>query len=508
MQHDARYVEALYIGGDWVTPSSPQRIEVENPATEKTIGHVPAGQAADVDRAVAAAKAAFPHWSALSRSERADHLAALHAGLTTRRDEMAATITAEMGAPARLAASIQVDLPLRVLDSYVQMLRDPDEPRRVGNSLVVTEPVGVVGAITPWNYPLNQTMAKLAAALAAGCTVVHKPSEVAPLSAFLLAQIAHEAGLPAGVYNVVSGDGPDAGEPLVRHEDVDMISFTGSTEVGRRIGALAADTVKRVALELGGKSANVILPDADLAAAVKVGVANCLLNAGQTCTAWTRMPVPADRQDEALEIAVAAAAKYVPGDPTDPATRLGPLVSATQRKRVLEYIDLGVASGARLVLDGRQGVPPVGYYVGPTIFADVDPNSRIAQEEIFGPVLAVIPYRDEEEAIRIANGTPYGLAGAVWSSDVEHALAVARRLRTGQVDINGAPFNHLAPFGGYRRSGVGREFGEHGYLEFCQVKAIQLPPAFLEPKDTAATSAPAPPGNAAEPGRATPASEG
>jgi aldehyde dehydrogenase (NAD+) len=481
MQHDGRYVEALYVGGEWVAPSSPQRIEVENPATEKVIGHVPAGQAADVDRAVAAAKAAFPRWSALSRAERADHLAAMHARLTERRDEMAATITAEMGAPAGIAASIQVGLPLRVLDSYIQMLRQPEEPRRVGNSLVVTEPVGVVGAITPWNYPLNQTMAKLAAALAAGCTVVHKPSEIAPLSAFLLAQIAHEAGLPAGVYNVVSGDGPSAGEPLVRHADVDMISFTGSTRAGRRVGELAADTVKRVALELGGKSANVILPDADLTAAVKVGVANCLLNAGQTCTAWTRMLVPADQQEEALQIALAAAAKYVPGDPTDPATRLGPLVSKAQRDRVLEYIDLGVASGARLVLDGRQGVPSVGYYVGPTIFADVDPDSRIAQEEIFGPVLSVIPYRDEEEAIRIANGTPYGLAGAVWSSDVEHALAVARRLRTGQVDINGAPFNHLAPFGGYGRSGVGREFGEHGYLEFCQVKAIQLPPAYLEP---------------------------
>ncbi|MBX6748301.1 MAG: aldehyde dehydrogenase family protein [Micromonosporaceae bacterium] len=496
MQHDDRYVGALYVGGEWIAPSSPQRIEVENPATEQVIGHVPAGQAADIDRAVAAAKAAFPHWSALSRAERADHLAALHEGLTKRRDEMAATITAEMGAPAGIAASIQVGLPLRVLDSYVQMLRQEEEPRRVGNSLVVTEPVGVVGAITPWNYPLNQTMAKLAAALAAGCTVVHKPSEIAPLSAFLLAQIAHDAGLPAGVYNVVSGDGPSAGEPLVRHEDVDMISFTGSTRAGRRVGALAADTVKRVALELGGKSANVILPDADLTAAVKVGVANCLLNAGQTCTAWTRMLVPADRQEEALQIALAAAAKYVPGDPTDPKTRLGPLVSAAQRDRVLEYIEIGVASGARLVLDGRPGLPPTGYYVGPTIFADVDPDSRIAQEEIFGPVLSVIPYRDEDEAVRIANGTPYGLAGAVWSSDVEHALAVARRLRTGQVDINGAPFNHLAPFGGYRRSGVGREFGEHGYLEFCQVKAIQLPPALLEQ-----------PG-AAESGRAATSGEG
>jgi aldehyde dehydrogenase (NAD+) len=467
--------DTLYIGGEWIAPSSRERIAVENPATEQVIGHVPVGMAADVDRAVAAARVALIGWSELSRSERADRLTELHGVLERRREEMAAIITAEMGTPARVAASIQVGLPLKVLYSYIEMLRENEEPRRVGNSLVVSEPVGVVGAITPWNYPLNQSVAKIAAALAAGCTVVHKPSEIAPLSAFLLAEIAHEAGLPAGVYNVVSGDGIGAGEPLVAHPDVDMVSFTGSTRAGRRVAALAAETVKRVALELGGKSANVILDDADLGAAVKVGVANCLLNSGQTCTAWTRMLVPESKQEEALRIAVAAAARYVPGDPTDPNTRLGPLVSAAQRKRVLEYIDMGVSGGARLVLDGRDEVPPTGHYVGPTIFADVDPASRIAQEEIFGPVLSVIPYRDEDEAVRIANSTPYGLAGAVWSSDVEHALAVARRLRTGQVDINGAPFNHLAPFGGYGQSGFGREFGEHGYAEFRQVKSVQLP---------------------------------
>jgi aldehyde dehydrogenase (NAD+) len=470
MQYDA-----LYIAGEWVEPSSAQRLNVENPATQQIIGHVPAAGAVDVARAVDAARAAFPGWSGLSREQRAEQLAALHAGLTRRREEMAATITAEMGAPTTLAAQVQVGLPLRVLESYIAMLREPETPRRIGNSLVLTEPVGVVGAITPWNYPLNQSMAKIAAALAAGCTLVHKPSEIAPLSAFLLAQIAHEAGLPAGVYNVVSGDGAGAGEPLVTHPAVDMVSFTGSTRAGRRVAALAAETVKRVALELGGKSANVILPDADLTAAVKVGVANCLLNAGQTCTAWTRMLVPAQRQEEALELAVTAAAKYAPGDPTDPKTRLGPLVSAPQRERVREYIDIGVSEGARLVLDGRDAVPPTGYYVGPTIFGDVAPQAQIAQEEIFGPVLSVIPYRDEEEAVSIANATPYGLAGAVWSSDVERAMAVARRLRTGQVDINGAAFNHLAPFGGYGQSGVGREFGEHGYAEFCQVKSVQLP---------------------------------
>jgi len=469
-QHDA-----LYVGGAWVRPSSAERFEVENPATEQVIGYVPAGTAGDVGVAVGAARAAFPAWSGLSREARADHLAALLDRLTQRRDEMAALITAEMGAPATLAAAVQVGLPLRVLDSYVQMLRTPQEPTRVGNSVVVHEPVGVVGAITPWNYPLNQSMAKIAAALAAGCTLVHKPSEVAPLSAFFLAQIADEAGLPPGVYNVVSGDGPRAGEPLVSHPDVDMISFTGSTRAGRRVAELAAQTVKRVALELGGKSANVILADADLAAAVKVGVANCLLNAGQTCTAWTRMVVPAALLDQAVELAVTAAAKYAPGDPTDPATRLGPLVSAVQRNRVLEYIDIGIAEGARLVLDGRQGVPTTGYYVGPTIFADVAPGARIAQEEIFGPVLSIIAYQDEDDAVGIANATPYGLAGAVWSADVAHAMAVAGRMRTGQVDINGAAFNHRAPFGGYGQSGIGREFGEHGFAEFCQVKSIQLP---------------------------------
>jgi aldehyde dehydrogenase (NAD+) len=319
-------------------------------------------------------------------------------------------------------------------------------------------------------------MAKVAAALAAGCTVVHKPSELAPLSAYLLAEIAEEAGLPAGVYNLVPGLGPVAGEALATHPDVDMVSFTGSTRAGRRVGALAADTVKRVALELGGKSANVALPDADLTAAVKVGVANCLLNAGQTCNAWTRLLVPADRLDEALGIAVAAAAKYVPADPTDPATRLGPLVSGTQRERVRGYIVRGEAEGARLVVDGRDKVPDRGYYLGPTIFDAVAPEATIAREEIFGPVLAVISYEDEPDALRIANDTEYGLAGAVWSTDVDRAIAFARRLRTGQVDINGGAFNHLAPFGGVKRSGNGgRELGAHGLAEFRTTKSLQFP---------------------------------
>ncbi len=465
----------VYAGGDWVAPATDQRIAVENPTTEEVVAEVPAGAAADIDRAVMAARQAFPAWAGLSRAQRADHLAALHEGLAARRDEMARTITTEMGAPASLAESVQVGLPLRVLRSYVDLLRTDEEPERVGNSLIVQEPVGVVGAITPWNYPLHQAIAKIAAALAAGCTVVHKPSEVAPLSAYLLAQIAHDAGLPAGVYNMVTGYGPVAGEALVSHPEVDMVSFTGSTQAGRRVGALAAETVKRVALELGGKSANVVLDDADLTAAVKVGVANCLLNSGQTCTAWTRLLVPADRQSDALELAVAAATKYRPGDPTDPATRLGPLVSAAQRDRVHTYIARGVAEGARLVVDGRNGQPERGYFVGPTIFADVDPDATIAQEEIFGPVLSIIAYADEDAAVHIANGTVYGLAGAVWSADTDRAVAFARRLRTGQVDINGGSFNHLAPIGGYKQSGHGRELGTHGLAEFRETKSLQLP---------------------------------
>jgi aldehyde dehydrogenase (NAD+) len=471
-QHDR-----IYTGGAWVPTAAGGLIEVENPATETVVARVAEATAPDVDRAVRDARAAFVGWSGRSRADRADHLSALHDGLQARADEMAATITTEMGAPAAIAGRVQVGVPLRILASYRDLLRADEPPERVGNSMIVREPVGVVGAITPWNYPLNQAMAKIAAALAAGCTVVHKPSEVAPLSAYLFAEIAHDAGLPAGVYNLVTGYGPVAGEALVTHPGVDMVSFTGSTRAGRRVGALAAEQIKRVALELGGKSANVILDDADLTAAVKVGVANCLLNAGQTCTAWTRMLVPRSLHDEAVDLAAAAAGKYQPGDPTDPATRLGPLVSAAQRGRVRDYIAAGVAEGARLVVDGREHMPERGYYVGATVFADVGPDATIAQEEIFGPVLSIIPYTDEEEAVTIANGTPYGLAGAVWSADLDRAVTFAGRMRTGQVDINGGPYNHLAPFGGYGQSGVGRELGAHGYAEFCQLKSLQLPVA-------------------------------
>ena len=475
-------MDGLYIGGRWVPPESSERTPVENPATEQVIDHVPAASPADVDRAVAAARAGFEAWSQTDRAVRRDALIALRDGLADRADELAAQITAEMGAPARIAGGLQVKLPQQVVDGYVRLLEREPEPERIGDSLILHEPVGVVGAITPWNYPIHQAVAKIAPALAAGCAIVLKPSELAPLSAYLLTEIIDSIGLPPGVFNLVPGLGPVAGEALAAHPDVDLVSFTGSTAAGRRVAALAAGTVKRVALELGGKSANILLPDADHAVAVKVGVANCYLNTGQTCTALSRMLVHTSRYDEAVERAAAYAAGLPVGDPTDPKTRLGPLVSAGQRERVHELVRVGLADGARLVVGGidgaaAAGLPEKGYYVAATVVADVPPDSRLAQEEVFGPVLSIIPYRDEAEAIRIANHSRYGLTGAVWSADPDRALAVARQLRTGQVDINGAGFNPLAPFGGYRQSGIGREHGRYGLAEYQEIKSIQLPEA-------------------------------
>jgi aldehyde dehydrogenase (NAD+) len=330
------------------------------------------------------------------------------------------------------------------------------------------EPVGVVGAITPWNYPLHQIVAKVAPALAAGCTVVLKPAEDTPLTAQLFAEAVDAADIPAGVFNLVTGLGPVAGQALAEHEDVDLVSFTGSTAVGRTIGATAGGAIKRVALELGGKSANVILPSADLAKAVNVGVANVMSNSGQTCSAWTRMLVHRDRYDEAVALAAAAVAKYVPGD------RVGPLVNAKQQERVRGYIAKGVAEGARLVAGGPDAPLGSGYYVSPTVFADVTADMTIAQEEIFGPVLSLMKYDDEDDALAIANSTVYGLAGAVWAGDDAEAVAFARRMDTGQVDINGGRFNPLAPFGGYKQSGVGRELGPHGLAEYLQTKSLQF----------------------------------
>jgi acyl-CoA reductase-like NAD-dependent aldehyde dehydrogenase len=466
--------DAIYIGGQWVPPATDARTPVENPATERVIGHVPEVAAADVDRAVAAARSGFDGWSESSQAERAAALAALRDGLAARRDELARLITAEMGAPARVAGGLQVELPLQILDGYRRLLETDEPPERIGDSLVLREPVGVVGAITPWNYPVHQAVAKLAPAFAAGCTVVLKPSELAPLSAYLLAEVIDGIGLPPGVFNLVTGVGAVAGEALVGNPSVDLVSYTGSTRGGRRVAAVAAGTVKRVALELGGKSANILLPDADHPVAVKVGVANCYLNTGQTCTALTRMLVHSAHYDEAVERAAAYASSLPVGDPTDPKTRIGPLVSAAQRDRVLGLVRQGTAEGARRVT-GDATLPERGYYVSPTVLADVPPDSSVAQEEIFGPVLSIIRYQDEDEAVRIANHSAYGLTGSVWSADPDRAVAVARRLRSGQVDINGAGFNPLAPFGGYKQSGVGREHGRYGLSEYQEVKSIQLP---------------------------------
>ncbi len=457
---------ALYIDGGWRPADGPGTIPVLNPATEQEIGRVPAGTATDIDTAVRAARAALPGWAATPPTERAARLAALRDVLTARTDEIAATVTAELGAPRAFAKAVHAGLPIAVTASYAELAAAYPFEEKLGTSVVYREPVGVVGAITPWNYPLHQIVAKVAPAFAAGCTVVLKPAEDTPLVAQLFAAAVHEAGLPAGVFNLVTGLGPVAGQALVEHPGVDLVSFTGSTEVGRRIGGTAGSAVKRVALELGGKSANVILPSADLTRAVHVGVANVMANSGQTCSAWTRMLVHAAQYDAAVELAAGAAAKYQ--------NRIGPLVSAAQRDRVRGYIDKGMAEGARLVAGGTDAPRACGYYVRPTVFADVTPEMAIAQEEIFGPVLSILKYTDEDDAVRIANSTVYGLAGAVWAGDDAEAVAFARRMDTGQVDINGGRFNPLAPFGGYKQSGVGRELGPHGLAEYLQTKSLQF----------------------------------
>ena len=427
--------------------------------------------------AIPATSAAFETFSKTSVEERAKYLSRLHEALTARADDIATTVTEEMGAPAKFAQLVQAGLPITTMGTYAQLVTEFPFEEEIGNSLVVKEPVGVVGAITPWNYPLHQIVNKLAPAIAAGCTVVLKPSEVAPFSAFLLADVIHEVGLPPGVFNLVTGYGPVVGEAIAGHPDVDMVSFTGSGAAGKRVMQLAAETVKRVSLELGGKSANVVLDDADLTKIGRIAIAQAFQNAGQMCSALTRLVVPRDKQAEIVESVKAAAEAYVPADPTSPESKLGPLVSDRQRERVRGYIAKGIEEGATLVTGGPEAPEGLdtGYYVKPTVFADVTPEMTIAQEEIFGPVLAVMPYDDEEDALRIANSTVYGLAGGVWSGDAERAKAFARRMRTGQVDVNGGRFNPLAPFGGYKQSGNTRERGQYGLEEFLEVKAMQLP---------------------------------
>ncbi|WFE53727.1 aldehyde dehydrogenase family protein [Micromonospora sp. WMMD1155] len=466
-------VTGHWIGGETVAGTA-GTIPVVNPATGEVVAETPAGTAADVDRAVAAARAAFPAWAATAPQHRAGVLRRLGAGLAARQEEIAQAITAEMGSPIGMSRTAQVAFPAAVVESVAGLADDFAWTEEVGNSLIVREPIGVVGAITPWNFPLQQIVSKLAPALLAGNTMVFKPSENAPLTARILAEVAADAGVPAGVLNVVYGTGAVVGEAISAHPDIDMISFTGSTRAGRRIGAVAAETVKRVALELGGKGANIILDDADLPEAVNRGLMMAFSNGGQVCGAWPRMLVPATRQDEVVALAVEAAKQYTVGDPTDEATRIGPMASEAHREKVVGYIERGVTDGARLVFGGpdRPEGLPTGAYVQPTIFADVDPTAPIAQEEIFGPVLTIIPYADEEDAVAIANGTPYGLTSGVFG-EPEHALAIARRLRVGQVDVNAGHWNPLAPFGGYKQSGNGREFGRFGLEEFLETKSIQ-----------------------------------
>jgi acyl-CoA reductase-like NAD-dependent aldehyde dehydrogenase len=472
--------DRLFINGSWVSSASPERLDVIDSITEQVMCSVPAATPADVDLAVSAARQALPGWSATTVEMRAEYLTKIAEGLAARTDELAAAIVRETGMSVAAAKMIQVGLPVSNLMTAAVVAREYEFVRRQGATLIVREPIGVVGCITPWNYPLHQVVAKIAYATVAGCTVVVKPSEIAPTAAFALAEVVDEVGLPAGVFNLVTGLGPVAGEALAGHPAVDMISFTGSTRAGKRVAQLGAETVKRVALELGGKSANILLDDLGDAAfsqAVADGVVSSYLNSGQTCSALTRMLVPRSRLVLAEQVAADTIAQLVVGDPFDEATQLGPLASAAQRDRVQDLIGKGIAEGAKLVAGGL-GAPAgleTGFYVRPTVFSDVKPDMTIAQEEIFGPVLSVMPYDGDDHAVEIANSVVYGLTGGVWSADQDRATAVARRLQAGQVWVNGGSFDPQAPFGGYKQSGNGREFGPLGMEEFLEVKSILVP---------------------------------
>lgn len=464
----------FYINGEWIDPIAPNPIEVINPATEQAVAQISMGSESDIENAVSAAKGAFTHYSQTSREERIELLENVIAIYKEHMTEMAAAISNEMGAPKTLSINAQAASGLGHLVTALKVLKDYEFETDLGTTRVVKEPIGVCGFITPWNWPINQIACKVAPALATGCTIVLKPSEIAPLSAYLFTDILDKAGVPAGVFNLVNGDGPTVGAALSNHPDIDMISFTGSTRAGVHVAKAAADTVKRVSQELGGKSANIILDDANLEKAVKVGVLSCFNNSGQSCNAPTRMLVPADRQQDVIDIATRAAEKVVVGSPEEENTTMGPVVSEAQFNKIQGLIHQAVEENAELVTGGA-GKPEgleTGYYVKPTIFANVSNKSTIAREEVFGPVLAILPYETEEEAIRIANDSPYGLSGYVWSEDLDRARNVASRLRTGMVHINGAPTDIRAPFGGYKQSGNGREWGEHGFDEFLETKSM------------------------------------
>ena len=466
--------DRVYYDGQWQVPLGTSEMTVLSSVTETVVGRVPEGTAADTQRAVQAARCAFLSWSQTPREERAQWLERLAEALAPRVSALATTMTHEVGCSLRFSTKVQAEFPISMLRLSATWLRDATLEYSLGSSLIVREPAGVVACITPWNYPLHQVICKMAPALAAGCTVVLKPAEIAPLSAFMLAEAVHEIGLPAGVFNLVSGTGPVAGEALVTDDHVDMVSFTGSLRAGRRVAALAGDGIRKVCLELGGKSPCVVLEDAPFDRAIAAAVNSAMQNSGQTCSAFTRLLVPRARLEEALAFVSAQLDRLPLGDPFAEGTRLGPLASAAQRDRVLGFIAQGQSEGARLVRGGgRPSGLPVGYYVEPTVFADVRSDMVIAQEEIFGPVLAVMPYDTEAEAVRLANDSMYGLAAGVWAGTHERALAVARQIRAGQVDINGGRFNPLAPFGGYKKSGIGRENGPLALEEYLQTKAIQ-----------------------------------
>ena len=464
----------FYINGEWVDPVEPNTLDVINPATEEAIGRISLGQAKDVDRAVAAARAAFESFSKTSREERLELLGRIVEAYKARYGDFVQTISLEMGAPLSLSKAAQAATGVAHFTKAMEILKGFAFEETRGSTLILREPVGVCGLITPWNWPINRITCKVAPALAAGCTIVLKPSEVAPLNAYLLAEVMAEAGVPAGVFNLVNGDGPGVGAAIAAHPGIDMVSFTGSTRAGVLVAKAAADTVKRVAQELGGKSANIILADADLERAVKGGVFACMNNSGQSCNAPTRMLVPAERHGEAVAIAKATAAKIKVGDPAAEDTTIGPVVSEVQFNKIQALIEKGIEEGAELVIGGpgRPEGLDKGYFVQPTVFANVNNSMTIAREEIFGPVLAILPYETEEEAIRTANDTPYGLSGYVQSGDIAHARRVAAQLRTGNVHLNGAGPDFGAPFGGYKQSGNGREWGMEGFEEFLEVKAV------------------------------------
>lgn len=466
--------EQFYINGEWVSPVSPKTLDVINPATEEAFTCISVGSAADVDKAVAAAKTAFETFSRTTPAERLALLKRVHEVYLERFEDIAQAVSAEMGAPLAFARDAQAWAGRGHLESTIKAFETYEFSEKRGTTTVVKEPIGVCALITPWNWPLNQIVCKVAPAIAAGCTVVLKPSEIAPISGIVFAEVMHEAGVPKGVFNLVNGTGPDVGQVMASHPDVDMVSFTGSTRAGIIVAKAAADTVKRVAQELGGKSANIILPDADFETAVTKGVRGCFSNTGQSCDAPTRMLVPRDRHDEALAIAKITAEEFRTGDPNSEDTDLGPVVSDVQFGKIQGLIEKGIEEGATLVTGGlgRPDGLNRGYYVRPTVFGNVTPDMIIAREEIFGPVLSIISYEDEEDAIRIANDTVYGLAAYVQSTDIERARRVASRMRAGSVYLNYPAWDTMASFGGYKQSGNGREYADFGIHDFLETKSI------------------------------------